>query len=209
MWRQLWEMSQQNYEGLEPRFPHLQQNRETKNAHVPKMYKNTMINSKEHVAFTTRKFVKSSEWSKPFVPTYLWSPTFLVQETTDKYCYWWLTFSETASFCGKLRSSWILCMSSSVDMSVRSPINSSVSCRRASLRRETHKLQLKLLVTKLQLVRSLINLSPFCKSELVAFPPLSPPAVSLRLSNQRLHAQDQSASRKPGHKFIYTFEDAC
>lgn len=101
-------------------------------------------------------------------------------------------------------------------MSLRSPINSSVSCRRAFLRRETHKLQLKLLLTMSQfvkwstckIIRALINFSPFCKSELVPFPPLSPPAVSHRLSSQRLHAQDQSASGKPGHKFIHTFEDA-
>lgn len=90
---------------------------------------------------------KSCE-DQPFVPTNMWSPR--CNRHDRHYCYWWLMSCETASLWGKLRSSWILCISSSAswdaDMSPRSPINSSVSCRRAFLWREWHKLQFKWLV---------------------------------------------------------------
>lgn len=95
--------------------------------------------------------------NKPFFPTNVWSPTFRVQLTIGRYCYWWLASCATASFLGELRSSWILCISSfvfwSVDLSPRSPIKSSVNCSRACLRRKTHKLQFKFLVRILWFVK--------------------------------------------------------
>lgn len=110
---------------------------------------------KEHASFSEMCRIhhkKSCEvrQKKQFFPTSVWSPTFRVQLTIGRNCYWWLASCATASFAGELRSSWILCISSfvfwDVDMSLRSPIKSSVICSRAFLGRKTHKPQFKLLV---------------------------------------------------------------
>lgn len=173
----------------------------------------TVLVSVKRVAFTTRRVVKTNHLTQQICEV----PRARCNKHDRHYCYCWLVSCETASLWGKLRSSWILCISSSAswdaDMSPRSPINSSVSCRRAFLWREWHKLQFKWLVTILWFVKCtkggikvFISFLPFRKSEFILFPPLSLSAVSRRLSCHRLHAYDQSASGKPEHKFIYTFK---
>lgn len=92
----------------------------------------------KHVPFANRKCVKSRQRSETFIPTVVWSPTFNMQQITGSYCHWLLESWVTSLFCGKLSSSWILCMSllvsSAFDLTFRSPISSSVNCRRAVLR---------------------------------------------------------------------------
>lgn len=102
----------------------------------------TVFVSVKRVAFTTRRVVKTNHLSQHICEV----PRARCNSHERHYCCW-LVSCETVSLWGKLSSSWILCISSSAswdaDISPRSPINSSVSCRRAFLWREWHKLQFK------------------------------------------------------------------
>lgn len=47
-------------------------------------------------------------------------------------------------------------------------------------------------------------ISPFCESALIQLPALLPPLVSDSLSSQRLYADNQGASGKPGEEFLHS-----
>lgn len=142
---------------------------------------------------------------RPFYPpssvkSHLQCPT--ANRQWGSYCHWLRESWVASSFFGKLSSSWIrrmsLLVSSAWELTFRSPINSSVKCRRAALKiwGERHQDSNQFDIQKRKRIL-LIYISPFIEFELIQFPALSPPPLSGCFSSDRLHAHDQSTGGNP------------
>ena len=129
------------------------------------------------------------------------------------HCHWLSESWATPSFRGRLRISWIFCRSCSAswacDVELKSPIRSSVNCKRAILsfgredmfRSVTHMkgtltVMSKAMVTVQSQVRGQL---PFSQLELIQLSAFPSPPLSKRLPRQLLHRDDEGSSRNPGN----------